>query len=75
MAAKERQHQVFIDDIFSKIIVAVESCAHCLRQGLGFGGMDRMRQERSAGLWKSTELRNDVVEQAVEETLKRLVTL
>ncbi len=65
MATKEIQHQVFIDDKFPKIIVAVESCAQCLRQGLGFGGMDRMSQERSAGLWKSTELWNDFVEQAV----------
>lgn len=65
MATKEIQHQVFIDDKFPKIIVAVESCAQLLRQGFGFGGMDRMSQERSAGLWKSTELWNDFVEQAV----------
>jgi hypothetical protein len=65
MATKEIQHQVFIDDIFPKIIVAVESCAQFLRQGFGFGGMDRMRQERSAGLWKSSELWNDFVEQVV----------
>lgn len=75
MATKEIQHQVFIDDPFPKIIVVVESCAQCLCQGFGFGGMDRMRQEHSAGLWKSTELWNDIVEQAVQETLKGLVTL
>ena len=31
IATKEIQHQVFIDDIFPKIIVAVESCAQFLR--------------------------------------------
>ena len=65
IATKEVQHQVFIDDKFPKIIVTVESCAQFLRQGFSFGGMDRMRQERSAGLWKSIKLWNDFVEQAV----------
>lgn len=75
LITKKIEDQVLINNTFPKIIINVQSPAQFLHEGFAFGGMDRMNQERSPRLWKSTKPWHDLVEQAVEKPLKGLVTI
>ncbi len=61
----EIQHQVIIQDKFSKVVTMFEKSLELFDQMFGIGRANGPRQEGMARLWKLADCRNNIVEKPV----------